>query len=313
MSDPRDDYLWDPQQMAVPELQALEAALASLRHRTGGFDATRRPTPRGWRKRGPWLAAVLALAAALLVAWLWCDDGLAPGAAPRRLHAGAAAQRFAFGDLADVELQPGTELQFEHWRADELRLQLVRGAIGVRVASPPAVAPRFFRVDTPRGAVIDLGCRYELRARSDGSEDVRVTEGAVEFALPQRTVFVPAGAGCRVVGDRPATPTFADTEPKLLEAVAKFDAMPSAVAADDRVEVATMLVDRCVAGRDTLVLWHLLRDPEAAIRNLAEARLLDLEGTPPGAVEGVAKGDPPHAEPEVWLPFLRQGAWSTAR
>jgi hypothetical protein len=170
------------------------------------------------------------------------------------------------------------------------------------------VQKRFFCVDTPRGSVVDLGCKYELRVKPGGGEYVRVIEGAVEFAYPARTVFVPAGASCSVGGDRPATPLFADRDGMLAEYVGKFDAMTALKTPDgDRIKLAEVLAEHCTTGRDTLPLWHLLRDPLPEVRYVAEQRLLEIAGPPPGALQG--KSGDVHAEPEEWLPFLRMNAW----
>lgn len=315
MNEPRHDYLWDPQQPADADLQALERALAPLRYGGRALDPSQLARVRqcrpGMRRWG--LAATSAAAALLLLGWLlWSgtQGELVPGAPPRRFVATDRTTEVKLGDLAAVELEPGSELRFEHWRADEARFSLQRGGIAVRVAPPPAVAPRFFTIDTPRGRVVDLGCRYELRLHRDGREYVRVTEGAVEFAYPRRTVFVPAGAECTVADDWPGTPLFTDRPGQLADVIAKFDAMTQLGApAGDRVKLAEIIAERCRGGRDTLPLWHLLRDPEPAVRSVAEARLVEVEGLPPGGVDAT-KLDPAHADPGLWLPFLRLGAWT---
>lgn len=316
-----DDYLWDPSQPPDGELAALERALAPLRHagRPLAIDRLRRaPAPRIGR-RWRWVAAIAAAAAMVVALLRWRDDvlpaELSPGAAPRTYVAGAQPIAVRLGELAAFELEPGTELAFAHWQPAEARFRLVRGAVTVRVAPPPAVAPRFLCVDTPRGSVIDLGCRYQLRVRDDGRESVRVTEGLVEFAYPTRRVLVPAGAECAIDGDWPATPLFTDRSGQLADHVGKFDAMTRQGADPElRAKVAERLAQLCESGRDTLPLWHLLRDDTPMIREIAELRLLDLEGPPPGAVAATDRKDAqPHAAAEVWLPFLRQTAWSRPR
>jgi FecR protein len=315
----RDDYLWDPHEPPDAELQALERTLAPLRHDGRELDAERLPPQRrASRRRWPLAAAALA-AAVLAVFALWPDAAtLRPGAGGRRFVAGAEAVTIALGELAQVTVMPNSDLWFAHWRADEARFRLRSGSIGVRVAPPPAVAPKFFCVDTPGGSVVDLGCRYLLQVRADGTEHVRVTEGAVQFAYPQRQVFVPAGAECTVQDGRPGTPLFTDTDGKLRDLVGKFDSItaarasaPQPVPRMDREKLAAAVAMSCRAGRDTLVLWHLLRDDESAIRLLAEARLVELEGAPPGClVDKFGRSD---ADPELWLAYLRLGAWTMPR
>ncbi|MGE3175531.1 MAG: FecR domain-containing protein [Planctomycetota bacterium] len=311
----RDDYLWDPQQPPDPEIEALERALRPLRRTAPppGVELLPTAVPR----RSPWRRALPAAvaAAALLALWLVFGGGeaaLRPGSAPRQFVADESPLVVRLGALAEVTLRPGADLQFAHWRDDEARLRLRLGTVEVRVAPPPAVAPRFFCIDTPGGEVVDLGCRYRLQVHDDGRQYVRVTEGMVEFAFGGRTVLVPAGAECSVVDGVPSTPVFVDLDGRLRDLAAKFDAAlrQPGVPIESRWRVAQGIAERCRTGRDTLILWHLLGDADPVVREVAEARLLELEGPPPGAVLGPGKQPVPHADAGTWLPFLRQGAWS---
>ena len=298
----RDDYLLDPTREPDPEIAALERALAPLQHRAGPLRQAPPPVPRLL----PWY---LAAAAALLVgfgAWmLWpIGDGLRPESGKRTFATAKGEMTIPLGDLAEITLRPGSELTFVHWRDDQALFALARGGLTARVQPPPKVQKGFFVVETRLGRVIDQGCQYDLDLREDGSALVHVTEGAVTFTFGERTVFVPAGAST-VVGSRgPSTPCFDDAEPELQKALLEFDAITAKGAGVDvRGEALKQVLAAARTPRDTLVLWHLLRDPEPMLRENAEAHLQELVPSPPGAGKGGT------ADPEEWLPHLRLRFW----
>lgn len=297
----RDDYLLDPAAAPDPEVAGLERALAPLRWR----EAPLRPSPRRWW--GSWLAAAATLLAAA-GAWAWWRDGsLRPDAPGRTFVTGEVEQTIRLGDLAEITLKPGSELAFLHWRVDQARFALVRGGLAARVEPPPKVQRGFFVVDTPRGSVVDQGCRYTLDLLADGTAHVAVTEGAVTFALGERVAFVPAGASIEVGPLGPRTPCFDDAAPELAAAIREFDLL-AAKGADlgPRADALKRVLAAARAPRDSLVLWHLLRDPEPMLRQAAEAHLLDLVGPPFPAKQSTF-------DPEQWLPFLRLGCWQPAK
>ena len=76
-----------------------------------------------------------------------------------------------------------------------------------------------------------------------------------------------------------------------------------------REKGAAGIIQACRGPRDTLVLWHLLRDEDELLRELAEEALLDLVGPP---VDPVVKGERSW-DPEVWLAYLRLGPWMQAQ
>lgn len=304
------DALWDPR-VDDAEVRALERALAPRRWREVPFAAISpslapAAPARRWRPWATVLAALLLFAAAIT----WLATGSTPeplraGGAPRKFVAAAAPLAVPLGELAEVTLAPGSLLEFVHWRADEARFVLHRGAIDVRVAPPPAVAPGFFTVDTPLGRVVDQGCRYRLELRDDGRESVVVTEGAVTFARGERSVFVPVGAAVDLVSAGPRTPCFVDADSDLRSLVAMWDdARELGEPRERRREILQKLRFVARAPRDTLVLWHLLRDDEPEFAALAEERLIELAGTP-----FPTKEPKPTFDAEQWLAFLRVGAW----
>jgi hypothetical protein len=309
-----DDYLFDPQAPVDPEVAALERALAPLRAAPGPWRGQPPlPTPaRGPRRWPLWLG--LAGAAAFVALWLTLGRGerLAPASPARQFVAGATDVEIPFGDVGAVTLGAGSELEFVHWRADQLLLRLVRGRLEARVAPPPRVVAGFFQVDTPMGRVVDQGCRYELVVHDARRAQVRVTEGAVTFAGAGRTVFVPAGATAAVVDGRLGTPSFVDSAPELRKAAGAYDRLagtPDAKVVEERRVARERIAALVRVPRDSLVLWHLLADAGAdaaaddAARALVEARLRALVGPP--REDGAARH-----EPAVWLGFLREAVWT---
>lgn len=312
----RDDFLWDRSGEADAELQKLEQLFAPLAHdgRELPLDALPEQLPAQPTKhpvrRWPWLLAAAALLAIAFGMFYETGDGpLSEGAAAREFVATDKPLRIDLGQLADVTLAPGARLRFEHWRKDQALFRLEQGSLSARVAPFPAVQAGFFQIDTKLGRVIDQGCRYELDVGDDGNASVRVTEGAVTFAFPQRTVFVPAGASTFVTQRGPSTPVFVGTEPELRKAVQFCDDLIQKGDTTMRSKGVAMVVDLCREPRDSLVLWHLLRDDDPVLREQAERALLDLVGPP----EPQTKGGMDRWDPEVWLAFLRLGAWIQAK
>lgn len=312
MNEP-DDPLWTGAD-GDAELRALTARLRPLAH--GGrplpLDALppQRAIARPRRLLPRRVAFAAAAAAVLLGAWFWWPaPPLAPGASPRAFAAVTGPVRIELGALAELTLLPGSRLRFEHWRPDEALFRLEAGALQARVAPPPAVVPGFFRVATPQGRVVDQGCRYELTIDEDGSSVVRVTEGAVTFEFPKRTVFVPAGASVRVSAAGPALPLFHDADVELRKAAARYTSLRAQGLGAAWPDAAKELAALCRRDRDSLVLWHLLGEPDDAVRAIAERALIDLVGPP----EPFQKDRLDHFPEQTWLAFLRTGAWSQAR
>lgn len=307
------DYLWDRSGEIDPTVARLEQVLGRMAHdgRELELPAPASTTGSGRVLRGwPWLVGVAAAAGVTVsLVLLWPEAELQPGSPARTFVAKKDPVVVALGELAAITLRPDSELRFEHWRADEALFRLERGAMIARVAPPPAVAPDFFLVDTELGRVTDKGCAFELRIESDGTNAVEVTEGAVTFDFADRVVYVPAGAGTRVDADGPSTPVFDDCSLELRRAVRRFDSMTKKGAVAERLEGVAAIVEASQEPRDSLVLWHLLRDDDEAVREQAEQALIDLVGPPE---EIMTKGEQTW-DPEVWLAFLRIGPWMQAK
>lgn len=300
----RDDALFDPTLPPDPELAALERALLPLRWQPRPFEPALLPPPRSPRLR-PWLALAALLLVGVAVAWWWLPAmvPLQPDGAPRQFTAVEQPLTIPLGDLAEITLRPGSTLRFEHWRPAEARFALLRGSLEVRVQPPPKVAPGFFVVDTPLGRVVDMGCRYTLELRDDGSARAVVTEGAVAFVRGERTVFVPVGAAVEVRADGVRTPLFGDASEELMKAVVEYDLALTAPDPSRRGQTVKQVLAAVRDARDSLVLWHLLRDPAAMFREPAEQALLDLVGAPLPNTKAQS------FDPEEWLAFLRLRAW----
>jgi hypothetical protein len=298
----RDDYLLDPSLPPDPDVAALERALAPLRGREVPLRDVPPRAPAPSRRRRTWLAAAAAVLAIGLLGWWWMrpDDALRPDSAPRTFATRDDARTIRLGDLAEITLRPGSELAFLHWRADqEARFALIRGGLAAHVAPEPKVAKGFFVVDTKHGAVVDQGCQYTLDLAADGSATVRVMDGAVTFAFPEHTVFVPAGASTVVDARGPSTPCFDDAAPELQKAVQGYDALRAKQADYElRAESVKRVLAAAQSARDSLVVWHLLRDPLEDLRKAALDHLVRIAGAPPG------RKDVPD-DPEEWLPYLR--------
>ena len=302
-----DDYLLDPKATPDPEVQALERALMSLRWREVPLREAEPGLPmKKPRRLWPWLlaAALLAVTAALVATM--GDRGLHPEAEARSFVAKGSELRITLGELAEITLRPGSELKFVHWRPKKQALfELTRGSLEAKVQAPPVVDPGFFCVDTPRGRVVDQGCRYELELQGDGRVHVRVTEGGVTFVGTGRTAFVPAGAEVVVTEEGPQIPLFTDVSPELMKSVREYEAVLAGKSTlDTRGMSIKMVLAAARSRRDSLALWHMLSDPDPVFREPIEAHLIELAGSPDGG-----KSKQPTFAPAEWLPYLRLTAW----
>lgn len=279
-----DDYLWDRSGPVVEDVERLENALRPLRHAGG-------PPPR--RRFATRRAAAAAAAAVIILAgawWLTRDDDAtsAPRSGACYTVAGVSGCARAFvgeeivadegaeieiGDIGRVTLDPGARIRVDAADADDHRLFLVEGAVE---ASIGLGGVNRFRIGSPAGVSVDLGCEYRMDVDAAGTTHVLVRLGRVAFEAEGRRVIVPAGAECRTrPGRRPSTPLWTlHTTPRYREALAEIDASQSPP--DDAVAIVLDVHEP----RDTLVLWHLLQLPSAALRRAALARIRKLVTLP---------------------------------
>ena len=307
MSERPDDFLWDGNGPVDPEVLALQQRLRSLAHDGRPWLRQRRSAPpsRPWW----WMAAAALLLAA--TAWWWRGDdaALVPGAGKRQFVAADAARTIALGELATLELRPGSELWFVHWRPDQALFALERGSVAVTVQPPPAAPLRFFQIDTALGRLIDEGCRFVLARDNDGTIEVVVQEGAVTFAAATGSRFVPAGASLQIdPRGGPRTPMFDSTPPDLRKAVAEWDEVvatdASASVLGQAFKIVLREVERAEERGSSLILWHLLSAPEEFVRREAEYRLIQTVGAPD------AKAKAETWDPQEWLARLRIAVWA---
>ncbi len=282
----REDYLFDPSAEPDPEIAALEAALAPMRLATKSpservLAAT--PKRRAWMLLAPF--AVVAAAATVAV-WLWQgvrSDALRPGSAARSFVAEQAEVTVPLGDLAVITLQPGSELEFVHWREQEQALfRLKRGGMAAYVAPPPRVPAGFFVVESPRATVVDQGCEYELVIDAEGSTRVYVKSGLVTFADQERTVWVPAGARAVVGAEGVRTPTFVAAAPAVRKLVDRIDMLRHGKDPQRYLDSVRKLVRVCEQPGDTLPLWHLLKAGDLEVTKTVTEALFNLVGSPDG-------------------------------
>ncbi len=312
-----DDYLWDPQGEPDPNVAEMERLLGRFAH--DGRPLAERAPPRA--PRVVWVAAAAAIVLGIGGAFWWFGDD--PVVEPKGLvlragksvlqhdewfEATATDNELELGDgIGDLKLSPGSRLQVKKVTDDQTLLYLQKGHLHAFVQ--PDVKPRFFQVDTPTARCVDLGCEYDLKVDDDGYAFVSVSLGQIAFELDGREVFVPRGAECRSQsrgksGAGLGLPHFSDCEPRLAALVRKFDA---AFRPEDRRDVAEKIADAADRNRDTLTLYHLMLDEDAAVQQVAEARVVQMVGYP-DSVDLKVKA-PPEIEPTVWREHLETWWW----
>jgi hypothetical protein len=318
----RDAYLWDPAGPPDPEIERLERLLRRFegprREKPSPAGEPRlRPRPRR-RPRWPWLVA-LAAAAGIAAAWLLgrgeparfelpltCVAEQTVLATDEWIEAAGEARELRLGDgIGRFTLEPGGRLQVRQLDRDQTRFYLAQGTLHAFVM--PTARPRFFQVDTPSARCIDLGCKYELHVDpSTGAAFVRVTLGQVAFEEGGREVYVPRGAECTASRTRGAgTPRFSDSASAVKELLDRLDAERGADA-ELRGDLIDKLCAACTDVIDTLALWHLLAEEDAAARSRVERRLAELAGWP---AEATASKSPGGLSAQVWREHLQIHWW----
>ncbi len=304
-----DHYLWDRTGDPDPDVERLEALLRPLRSQSPAPDLpAMRPQPNRLVRSWLPLAAAAVLVLAFAAAWTWWRatpvgdawtlarlDG-ASWADARVVHetqlgvgewvdTGTGRARLAVGAIGEVQLEPGTRAQLVDSGRTSHRLSIARGVMHALIWAPPGQ----FIVDTPSAVAVDLGCRYTLEVRDDGSGRLRVEAGWVGFEHRGVRSLVPAEAVAATRQDRgPGTPYFADAPGALVEALEAVDfgapGEPRARALDAALAAARP--------RDALSLWHLLARMAGEDRVRVHDTLASLVPPPNGVTrEGVLRGD----------------------
>jgi hypothetical protein len=306
-----DAYLWDPAAPASADVEAMERRLAAAR-----FDRVRRPlklpAPTPARHRG-YGRALFAMAASgvLLVAgvsafwsWRWSwpagapwpvtIEGGASGAIPVSGHlrvdqplelGTAASARVQIARIGTMRVEPGSALTLSETTSARHRVLLDRGAVRVRVWAPPGR----FAFQTPAGAVIDLGCIFDLSVDAGGTSGVRVDTGWVQLSNGWGEALLPAGtSSIMTAAARPGVPIYDDAPAGFATNVRALEHPldeASRAAAVDRVVRAARL-------RDVLTLLMLANASEDAVKRPLLERAARLLPPPSGVtVEAIVAGD----------------------
>lgn len=321
------NYLWDRTGEPDADVQRLEALLRPLRHTR---PAPELPAPQGQRFRGAGWWAMAAAAALILIAgtmWMrqpdrregWALSWLeGPSWSEARVvregrlavgewletHGGRA--RIAVGDIGEVDLEPSTRVALVDVGRKAHRLSIARGVMHAMIWAPPGQ----FVVDTPSAVAVDLGCRYTLEVKDDGSGVLRVEAGWVGFEHGNVRSLVPAGAVSDTrPGKGPGTPHFDDASPTFSEAL---DAIDFHASAQERRLALDAVIGEARA-RDAISLWHLLQRVDDEDRVRLYERLAVLV-PPPASVsrEGLLRGD--RGMMDAWwdeLGFGSSALWRT--
>jgi len=198
---------------------------------------------------------------------------------------GSSRAQIDVATIGNVDIEENSRVRLLQSRADEHRLELVRGKMSARIWAPP----RLFFVDTPSAVAADYGCAYTLEVMDDGGSLLRVTSGWVAMESKDRESIVPAGASCETrPGVGPGTAYYEDASPAFREALTKVDFDPDVAV---RETALASVLDQA-RPRDTLTLWHLFRRSDGADRERLYDKLASFVPPPPGVTrEGMLRGD----------------------
>jgi ferric-dicitrate binding protein FerR (iron transport regulator) len=194
---------------------------------------------------------------------------------------GSSRAQIDVATIGNVDIEENSRVRLLQTRADEHRLELVRGKMSARIWAPP----RLFFVDTPSAVAADYGCAYTLEVKDDGGSLLHVTSGWVALESKDRETLVPAGASCDTrPGVGPGTAYYEDASPSFREALTKVDFERDATA-------LTTVLDQA-RPRDTLTLWHLFKRSDGHDRERLYDKLTSFVPPPPGVTrEGMLSGD----------------------
>jgi hypothetical protein len=278
------DYLFDPLSEPHAEVAVLERLLRPYAHAA--------PAARPSRRLARWIlpaaaAVVLALLGGTAVLVHMNGEPQRHVAGARQLvdplerrvrraasgdeidlARGAAGERLEVGAIGWVDVDPGTRLRVLETQPDSHELYLDRGSVTAMIYT----TPRAFRIGTPAGLTVDLGCKYRVEVKEGGETRLHVLTGQVAFETEGRKSWVPRGATCSAwPGRGPSAPWWEG------EVAASFVA--DLLAVEFTTDPDPERVDALLAAaraRDSLTLWHLLRSPSTALRTAALDRLASL-------------------------------------
>jgi len=282
-----DRYLWDRSGEPDPEIERLEKLLSPF-----ALSARARSNRR-------WMAIAAGIAAiAGLAAWQWTLHTRPPSvkSAWQLIHSGSAPIEIYTGQLirtdahttaelhsdlvGQVRLEPGSEAYVRESTPSRQLLMLRRGVMHAFIWAPPSQ----FAVDTPGVRAIDLGCAYTLSTNTSGDGLITVQTGWVAFDHDRHESFIPAGAVCRVSGERgPGIPWFEDAPQPFRDAVRNWER-------DHSVDnLAAILAT--ARPHDAITLWHLMSRVDTDQRAQVFDRFSELLRVPSKLRAGVIAGD----------------------
>ncbi len=295
-----ESWLWNREGEPDPEVERLERLLSEYRYR-----GHKSPRVRPWKVA----AAALVVVSLGIGAWLSLRGPTGQSSRPElryvaRVTAGesflkgpadqeepvplasevvlAVGDRIRTGrggeasiespDIGRVTLFADSVLALRRLDGEGHHFALERGRLHANILPPPLVKPRLFQVATPRGQAIDLGCAYDLEVNESGTTHIRVTLGAVAFAVGETEIWVPRGHDLSIgVGVTQALPFARDTWPEFREAAESYFSGQTKSPEDD-LERAL----RVARQADAMTLWHLAQWVDEETRPRVLDRLLDL-------------------------------------
>ncbi len=287
-----DDYLWDKSGEPDADVERLEASL-------GGMEFDRAAPERPRRANRLW---VYAAAAILLVGVVYGANALTDRVLDEPpaqnlvlgegkfddgawIETGSSRARIQVADIGYVDVAPKSRIRAVRSEDTEHRLHLQKGRIHAMINAPP----RLFIVETPSAVAVDQGCEYTLEVDDDGNGLLRVTLGWVNLELEGGLAEVPRGAACESrTGAGLGIPYFEDATLTFREALSNLTFGSGGANATDFKTVLTE-----ARTKDSLTLWHLLRESKAQmVRSLLAGRLEELVPLPTGATPlGIMNGD----------------------
>lgn len=257
MTEPRDDYLWDPGAPADAEVERLEQLLRPYSADARGL-LRRTPWPKARRR---WSLAAMPLAAAAALALLavalhfyrlsW------PEGAPwqlTRVSAEATATRgslrpgqtlttaadesatLSVARIGELSLGANSQLELLSTRTGFHRIAMPVGRLHARIWAPPG----HFAVVSGDALFIDLGCEFVLDVDPSGSGSLLVTSGWVAHEVGPREVLVPAGHRVEFDAHGSGTPVREAASAAFRSALARFDATLRGSHADTDLHAPTL-------------------------------------------------------------------------
>lgn len=319
------DPLWDPDAPADAELVQLSRLLRPLGADARGLDRELplpTPTPArggvGWRW-GAGLAASVATLALLLWGWTryrleweidrpWLVHSVQGGAhevaqlLPGGVLRSAADQTFqlSVARIGGLTLSPGSSLRLLHTAPEQHRVRLEHGHLRARIWAPPG----YFGVAIGTAEAVDLGCEFELWKATDGSGQLTVHSGWVQYQLGQRDVLVPAPYTLHFSAAGFGVPLRASAAPAFRAAVDQLTQVLAGAAYASEWAAASAAVADLAADADAYTLLTLLAQHPHLAAGPIYPRLASALHAPQDARHRRAWVDGDRAAVDAWWSYL---------